>query len=107
MKKFIEKIKSLDKGTIVRTVLQILVYINQIVAIVGQSSFITSPVYQWITLILTLLITSITYWYNNDWTKLAKVSRDVFDMLKDGTITSDEIQAFIEAHGKKESDSVK
>jgi len=88
----------LDKGTIVRTILQVLVYINQVVAFFGQTSFAAAPEYQWATLILTIAITSITYWYNNDWTKFALISGDIFHMLKDGKVTNQEIAAFIEAH---------
>jgi len=102
MKKFIQMIKTLDKGTIVRTLLQILVYINQVVAVVVQTTLTTDPIYQRITLILTILITGITYWYNNDWTNMAKVSSDFFDMLKDGEITEEEAKTFIEAHKPKD-----
>lgn len=106
MKKLIEKLKTLDKGTIVRTLLQILVYINQLVALLAQTPFTASPVYQWITFVVTLLITGITYWYNNDWTKFAQVSGSIFKMLKDGKITEDEIQEFITTYGKKDPDGV-
>lgn len=101
MWKIIEKIKSLSKGTLVRTVLQILAYINQIVALVGQTTFASAVWYQWVTFGLTLVITIISYWYNNDWTNFAKVSSEIFDMLKDGKITEDEVKKFLENHSKK------
>lgn len=102
MKKIFQKLKSLDKGTIIRTVLQILVYINQIVALIGNTTFAATPWYQWTSLIVTILITAITYWYNNDWSNGALLVRDIFDMVKDGKITKEEIDNFINAHKKEE-----
>lgn len=98
MKKIIEKLKSLSTGTMVRTVLQVLIYINQFIAVLGSSSFASSPVYQWVSFIVTLVITGLTYWYNNDWTKAAQTSEEIFDMLKDGKITYEEMNKFIEDH---------
>lgn len=98
MKKIFEKIKNIDFGTILRTILQIAIYINQFIAILGNTSFASSPVYQWISFGITVVITIITYWFNNDWSKLALVARDIFDMMKDGKITEEEVKKFIEDH---------
>lgn len=103
MKKIIAKLKSLDKGTIIRTVLQILIYINQIVAIIGRTSYADAAWYQWTTLILTIVITALSYWYNNDWSSAAQTVRDIFDMLSDGKITKEEIDDFIKKHSKDSS----
>lgn len=104
MKKIIDKIKSLDKGTVIRTVLQALVYINQIVALIGRTTFANAVWYQWMTLGLTIAITALTYWYNNDWSSAAQTVRDIFDMLSDGKITKEEIDEFIKKH-KKDSNN--
>lgn len=93
-----EKLKNIDKGTLIRTILQVLVYINQIVALIGQSSYANALWYQIVTVVLTILITVFTYWYNNDWSNFALLTRDVFDMLKDGKITSEEMNEFINKH---------
>lgn len=95
MKKLIEKFKQVDFGTWLRTILQILVYVNQIVALIGSTSFADNPWYQWISLALSIIITTITYWFNNDWSSIAMEARDVFDMLKDGKITKEEIDSFL------------
>lgn len=107
MKKLFEKLKSIDKGTIIRTILQILAYANQLVAVSGRNTFASSPVYQWISLIVTVVITAIAYWFNNDWSKFAIMARDIFDMLKDGKITKEELSAFIEKHHNKEGNDKK
>lgn len=104
MKKIIAKLKSLDKGTIVRTVLQVLAYINQIVALIGRTSFADAVWYQWMTLGVTIAITAFSYWYNNDWSSIAQITRDIFDMLSDGKITKEEIDEFLKKH-KKDSDN--
>ena len=98
MKKIIEKLKKVDFGTWLRTILQILVYVNQIVALIGSTSWADNPWYQWISLILSIIITTITYWFNNDWSNIAMEARDVFDMLKDGKITKEELNSFLEKY---------
>lgn len=104
MKKIIEKIKSLKFGTILRTILQILAYANQIVAIIGRTSYADAAWYQWLSIGITIAITILSYWYNNDWTKLAQMSGSVFDMLKDGKITKDELKDFINKHKNTKAD---
>lgn len=93
--------KKMKLGTIIRTILQVLTYINQIVAIVFQSIGKTdNPVYLWISVIITVIVTTITYWYNNDWSNLAKTTGEIFDMVKDGKITKEELDNFINSHKK-------
>ncbi len=96
-----EKFK-LKAGTVIRTVLQVAVYLNQIVAIICQACNVTdSMAYLIVSAIFTIVITTITYWYNNDWSNLAKATGEIFDMVKDGKITKDELQKFIESHSNK------
>ena len=95
------KLKTLKKGTVVRTILQILAYVNQLIALLGSTSFANNAVYQWIAFAITVIITAISYWYNNDWSKFAQVSGDIFDMLKDGRITPEELAAFTSKYEKK------
>lgn len=98
MKKFWEWLKSLDKGTILRTVLQILAYANQIVAIIGSTSFANAEWYQWLSVGITFAITAITWWYNNDFTSAAQWGTRVLEALKDGKITEDEIKELLGKH---------
>lgn len=102
MKKILLKIKSLDKGTILRTLLVILSIANQIVALIGKSSFASADWYQWLSFGLTLLSMILSYWYNNDWSKLAILTRDIFDSLKDGKISEDEAKKLLEKNTEKE-----
>ena len=102
MKKFFEKLKSVKFSTILRTVLQVLVYANQAVASLSGAPFASQLWYQILSYSLTVLITIITYWYNNDWTKLAIACGDIFDMVRDGKITNEELEAFIDKHKENE-----
>lgn len=92
-------------STIIRTILQIVVYLNQIAAIICQALDVTDNlIYLIISTIFTIIITTITYWYNNDWSGLAKATGEIFDMVKDGKITKDELQEFLDkySNNKKE-----
>ncbi len=105
MKKFFQKIitaiKSTDKGTIYRTIVQILAYINQLVAVIGSTSFASHPAYQWISFIVTLVSTTVSYWYNNDWSNGAILVGRLFKMLRDGKITQNEIEEFMDSYNQK------
>ena len=86
-------------STIIRTILQITVYLNQIVAVICQSLKLTDNlIYLIISTVFTIIITTITYWYNNDWSSLAKATGEIFDMVKDGKITKEELQDFLNKH---------
>ena len=104
MKTFINKIKQLDKGTIIRTILLICAYINQIIALIGMLSFATSPIYQAITVIITLIISAITAWKNNDFTHLAQLAGSVLKALKDGKVEENEVQELLAKANENKED---
>lgn len=103
MKKIIAWIRS-EKGTIVRSGLQALAYINQFIAIIGQSSFANAAWYQWVSLIVTFLITALNWWENNDFTAFAKLAGKVLDALEDGKITEDEVKKILKGNKKKKEE---
>lgn len=98
MKKLIEYFKRIDKGTILRTTLEVCALINQILATLKLTSWAESEIYQIISLAVTIVMAGVCYWYNNDWTKFALLARDVFDLCKDGKIDEKEVQGFISDH---------
>lgn len=95
MKKLIEKIKSLDKGTIIRSVLLVCTIANQIVAALGSTSFASHPAYQVCSIILTVVMSAITAWKNNDFTYFAQLGSGVMHALKDGKITIEEVKILL------------
>lgn len=96
MKKLIDKIKSLDKGTIIRTALLGCAFINQIIALIGMTTYASSPVYQTITVVVTIVVSSLTAWKNNDFTHLAQLAGKILDALRDGKIDEKEVQDLLE-----------
>lgn len=101
MKAIFKGFKELTIGAKARVIFQLLVYINQVVIFIGKFQLTDNIVYQVISLILTILITAATYWFNNDWTGFAKLSTEVYDILKDGEVTEEEVKEFIKNHSKE------
>lgn len=106
MKQFIEKIKAklatVDKGTIIRSVTLVLAMANQVIAIVGSTTFASSMWYQVASLVVTVITSLISAWKNNDWTYYAKLGTGVLDALKDGKITVEEVQELLNKHKVEE-----
>lgn len=103
--KIIFAIKRTDKGTICRTIIQLAAYINQLIALIGSTSFASHPAYQWISFIVTVVVTGVTYWYNNNWSGAAVLLGKLFAMLQDGIITLDEIRDFMDTFKNKDQKS--
>lgn len=93
--------KKVDKGTIIRTIVEVCALANQLVAVIGSSSFASNPVYQIVSFIITAVASGIVYWYNNDWTKLALMCGQIFELTKDGSLEEKEVEKFIEENTKK------
>ena len=96
MRKLIEKIKSLDKGTVIRTVVLILALANQGIAVLGATSYASAAWYQITSITVTIATALFTAWKNNDFTAFAKLGTGVLHALKDGKITPDEVAELLE-----------
>ena len=101
MKTILTKIKSLDKGTIIRSSLLILSFINQIIAIIGMTSFASALWYQIVSVIFTITVSAICAWKNNDFTKLAQLSGEVLKALKDKKLEEAEVEKLLENADKE------
>ena len=90
-------------STIARIGALLVALANQCLALFGQDllPFTDNVVYQIITVVLTVVMALISAWKNNDITTLARTAGRVFDALKDGKITEEEVENLL-----KESDSV-
>lgn len=106
MKQFIAKIKdklaTVDKGTIIRSTTLVLAMANQVIAIVGASTFANSVWYQIASVVVTVISSLVSAWENNDWTYYAKLGTGVLDALEDGKITVEEVQELLDKHKVKE-----
>jgi SPP1 family holin len=92
MKKIIERIKALDKGTSIRTLALIVTIINQVIAFISHSSVW----YLGLSLAALIITAIIAWWENNDVTPSAQLATKVLNALQDGKITEDEVKGLIE-----------
>ena len=86
-------------STIARVAALIVALVNQVLALFGRGSlpFTENFAYQLISVIVTIIVVLINAWYNNDFTKAAIMSGKIFDALKDGKLTEEELQAVLTA----------
>jgi len=100
MKKLLDRIKSLDKGTIIRTLVLIVTIINQVVAFISQSS-------RWyLGLSIAALVVSavIAWWENNDITPAAQLATKILNALQDGKISAEEVKELLDKQKEKEKE---
>lgn len=103
MKKIIDRIKSLDKGTAIRTLVLFVTIINQVVAFISKSSVW----YLGLSLAALIISAIIAYWENNDITPSAQLATKVLNALQDGKITTEEIQDLLEQKSQDNSNDSK
>jgi SPP1 family holin len=104
MKKLVDKIKSLDKGTVVRTLALVLAVGNQAVAAIGTTSFASSPVYQTISIALTIITAAAAAWKNNDFTYFAQLTTGLLRALNDGKLEESEVKELLDKAQNKEDE---
>ena len=102
MKNIIAKIRAIDKDTLCRTILQFLAYVNQIIALIGQTTWASAAWYQWLSFGFTAAITIVTWWNNNDITAFARLGTKVLDALEDGKITEEEVKGLLEKESSEQ-----
>ena len=102
MGKFIQKVKNLDKGTVIRTAVLVAAIVNQVIAVIGATSFADATWYQILSISATVITAVIAAWENNDFTYFARLGTKVLDALKDGKITPEEVKnLFSEGNGSE------
>lgn len=71
--------------------------LNQCLAIFGKSSFafVDTIAYQITSLVVTVIVAGINCWYNQDVTKIALLAGKLFDSMRDGNISKDEIESIV------------
>lgn len=96
---------SVDKGTIIRTATLILAIVNQVIAVIGASSFASAAWYQILSIVATIVAALVSAWENNDWTYFAKLGTGVLDALEDGKITVDEVQELLDKNKEETAET--
>lgn len=103
MKKIIDKIKSIDRGTLVRTIVLAIAAINQVVAFIGKTTFASADWYQWLSLVVLIVTAIVAWWENNDITSFAQLGTKIVDALEDGKITTDEVKDILNYEKSEET----
>ena len=98
-------LKRVSTATKIRVLLLMVTLLNQLVASIGATTYAQSDWYQLFSIVATTIVACINTWYNNDFTMYAMTSSKVFDALKSGYVTEDDIEKLIlkgEANGYSE-----
>lgn len=98
MKKILDRIKSLDKGTIIRTLVLIVTIINQVVAFISQ----LSGWYLGLSIAALVISAVIAWWNNNDITPAAQLATKILNAMQDGKISADEVKELLDGQKQKE-----
>lgn len=92
MQKFIEKLKSIDKGTLIRTASFLVTLLNDVAVMIAAFVGKAHPVYIALSLVATGITSAIAWWKNNDFTKAAQFGSGLMHAYKDGRITEEEAE---------------
>ena len=102
VKKFIKSInlKNIQPHTYVSIVMVVLVIINQFLIMSGNPiiNFGEQQITYWVNTMLAIVGIVYPAWKNNSITDFAKICDTVLFMLRDGRITKEEIEEFINKH---------
>ena len=101
MKKFIELIKKVDKGTLIRTIALIVTALNDVAVVIASICGAHSTAYIVISIVATVGAALVAGWENNDWTDAARLGTAVLDALEDGKITTEEVEKLLNKETKK------
>lgn len=96
------KSAKIKPGTIARVAALAVALINQCLVMFGKDAlpFTGELAYQVVSIVLTVVVVCINAWYNNDFTPLARLSGKLFDALKDGQITPEEVESLLDKTDK-------
>ncbi|MBQ9742909.1 MAG: phage holin [Ruminococcus sp.] len=87
----------MDKGLIVRLVFFIVSMINTILTVSGINPLAVSDsdIYQFVSVMVTVVISVWTMWKNNNFTPAARMAQIILDKIKSGEISSQRLQAYL------------
>jgi len=91
----------MKKSTIIRTITLIIALLNQCVAVFIHFGITEDPTYQAITVIITTITATLSWYCNNDVTKCKVKTGNMTKMLKDNKITQEEVEELIKNHNNQ------
>lgn len=101
MQKIIEKLKSVDKGTIIRTAALIVSILNNVAAVIATVAGADCAAYLIISTVATVASALIAGWENNDWTDFAIVMGKVWKAVKSGKVEQEKVEKLLEEKPSK------
>ena len=102
MKKIIEKLKSIDKGTLIRTAALAATLLNDLAVVIVTIAGEGHPAYIIISFLASVAAALVAGWKNNDWTKAAQIGTKLMRFIKGGKYTTEEAAKLIEDGPKEE-----
>lgn len=102
--KIIETLKKIPARTYISAVMVIIVIINYILTALGKPiiNLGEDVITYGVNTVLNLIFIGFSMWKNNSVTDNAIVADEVLYMLRDGKISKDELETFIENHKVEE-----
>lgn len=100
LNKIMETLKKIKPHTYVSIVMVIIVVVNYVLTAMGKPiiNLDEETITYAVNTALNLVFIGFTMWKNNSFTPNARIADDVLYMLRDGKISKDELEAFIEEH---------
>lgn len=96
MNKIIEKLKSIDKGTLIRTAALAATLLNDLAVVIVTIAGEGHPAYIIISFLASVAAALVAGWKNNDWTEAAQIGTKLMRFVKNGKYTADEAAKLIE-----------
>lgn len=95
--KFKDVIANVQPATIVRLIALTIALINLVLSMFGayQLPGLTEESQEELSVIITVVISALSYWYNNSWSKNATIADKVIAILKNPDIDTDGLVAII------------
>lgn len=87
--------QNIRASTAIRTLITVVVIINQCVATIGSTSFAESQWYQILSLITTIVTTIVMTWYNNDYTQYATLTGRIYKALAEQKVSKEDVERFV------------
>lgn len=97
---------SVQSMTIVRLIVLVISLINLVLSLFGtyQIPGLSPEVQEGLAVLITVVASIVSYWYNNSWSENATTADKLLTMLKDTDVTVDEVIEIIDTLQDKVND---
>jgi len=104
MQKFIERLKKVDKGTLIRSASLIVTLLNLVAMGITEICGAHSTAYVVVSIIAAAVSALIAGWQDNNWSDFAILMGKVWNAKKDGKITTEEVEDMLNKEEKHDND---